>query len=105
MKKVSEHLQQEWETLADQHNNQMTSGWISKNLLRPFLFFAARSSTLHQKLQFTNVKCMSTCFKILLRSINSTGMLSYHRFPMTAFSSPFFKPMLCFLHHPCTYLG
>ncbi|XP_008794042.2 E3 ubiquitin-protein ligase UPL7 [Phoenix dactylifera] len=71
IKKVSEQLQREWETLTDQHNNEMTSGWISKNLLRPFLFFAARSSTLHQKLQFTNVKCMSTCFKILLQSINS----------------------------------
>lgn len=74
MKKVSEQLQREWETLADQHNNQMMSGWISKNLLRPFLFFATQSSTLHQKLQFTNVKCMSTCFKILLQSINSADV-------------------------------
>ncbi|CAL9190587.1 E3 ubiquitin-protein ligase UPL7 [Musa acuminata AAA Group] len=70
IKKVSEQLQEEWEALADHYDDHMTSGWISNNFLRPFLFFATRSPALW-KLQLRNVKCVMKCFGILLQSISS----------------------------------
>ncbi|XP_043697207.1 E3 ubiquitin-protein ligase UPL7 [Telopea speciosissima] len=71
-KKISVQLQEEWEALVNHHDALMTSRWISCSLLRPFLFFITYSTTVHQKLRYKDVKCMLTCFKILLESINST---------------------------------
>ncbi|XP_058110082.1 E3 ubiquitin-protein ligase UPL7 isoform X3 [Magnolia sinica] len=73
-KKVARQLQEEWEMSMTQYDDLMTSGWVSSNVLRPFLFFVTCSSTLHQKLQITTIKCMLTCFKTILQSINSTGI-------------------------------
>ncbi|KAH0457572.1 hypothetical protein IEQ34_012887 [Dendrobium chrysotoxum] len=72
IKKVGGHLQEEWEILADGYNNQETVGWLSSNLIRPFLFFTSHSLASHRKLNFADVKCFSMCFRILLQNINIT---------------------------------
>ncbi|KAJ6840077.1 E3 ubiquitin-protein ligase UPL7 [Iris pallida] len=73
MKKVAGQFQEEWEVLATHHNCK-SGRWISRNLIRPFLFFTTQSSTLHQKFHIRNVKCMLICFKILLQSMNSADV-------------------------------
>ncbi|OVA19458.1 HECT [Macleaya cordata] len=71
-KKVVLQVQEEWEAVVNHPNVLISAKWISSCLLRPFLFFITRSSIAQQKLQPANMKCMMTCFKILLQSINST---------------------------------
>ncbi|KAJ4970715.1 hypothetical protein NE237_003814 [Protea cynaroides] len=71
-KKIAVQLQEEWEALVNHHDVLMTSRWLSCSLLRPFLFFIIYPTTVHQNLRSRNMKCMLTCFKILLESINST---------------------------------
>ncbi|KAJ0963179.1 hypothetical protein J5N97_028301 [Dioscorea zingiberensis] len=71
MKMVTEQLYEECENLFQDNFTSKSSGWISGRFLRPFLFVATQSSTLHYKMQLKNVACISTCFKILLQSIDS----------------------------------
>lgn len=70
MKNVAEQMREEWRALAVQANHK-GSRWISENLIRPFLFFTSKPSTLHQMCRPSTVECMLICFKFLLRSINS----------------------------------
>jgi ubiquitin-protein ligase E3 B len=71
---VALQLQEEWETLVNRNADGMTGTWISNAVLRPFLFFTACLSVRHQKIQIRDINCMKTCFRILLESLNSTGM-------------------------------
>lgn len=70
-------LQQEWETMINCNAVPLTRTWISINFLRPFLFFITHLSTRNQKIQARDLDCMRNCFRILLDSINSTGMPSF----------------------------
>lgn len=76
-KKVAVEFQEEWETLVNHRESVMTATWISCSVLRPFLFFVSCLSTPHQKIRTRDIECMRNCFKILLESINSTGMLVF----------------------------
>ncbi|XP_020573828.1 E3 ubiquitin-protein ligase UPL7 [Phalaenopsis equestris] len=71
IKRAGEQLQEEWEVLADGFSNHETVGWLSSNLIRPFLFFTSYSLASHRKLNFAEVKCFSLCFRILLQNINT----------------------------------
>ncbi|PIA43478.1 hypothetical protein AQUCO_01900105v1 [Aquilegia coerulea] len=70
-KKTAAEVQEVWEALVNHHNVSLTRSWISSSLLRPFLFFMTCPSIAHRKQQTTNIRCMLTCFKILLQSMNS----------------------------------
>ncbi|XP_011621572.1 E3 ubiquitin-protein ligase UPL7 isoform X1 [Amborella trichopoda] len=74
MKMVAGQLQDNWETLMSCDGALRTAKWVSNDLLRPFLFFATRSSTLHHEIQLRDIKCILVCFKLLLQSINSTDL-------------------------------
>lgn len=73
MKTVAHELREEWKDIACAPNCK-NNKWISIEILRPFLFFTNQPSTTHHKFQSTNVECMTTCFKLLLQSINSPDM-------------------------------
>ncbi|XP_031487793.1 E3 ubiquitin-protein ligase UPL7 isoform X2 [Nymphaea colorata] len=69
-KKVAMKLRREWDIQVSEDAEVLNCTWVSNTLLRPFLFFITYSSTLYQKPQVTDDKCMLKCFKILLKSIN-----------------------------------
>ncbi|WOL02398.1 E3 ubiquitin-protein ligase [Canna indica] len=71
IKMVAEQIREDWEAMAGHYDDHMTSGWISNNFLRPFLFFVTHSLNLWKR-QVKNVKCIMKCFRILLESINSS---------------------------------
>ncbi|KAH7673883.1 HECT domain-containing protein [Dioscorea alata] len=71
MKMVTEQLYEECENLSKDNFTCKSSRWISGRFLRLFLFIATQPSTLRYKMQLKNVACISTCFKILLQSIDS----------------------------------
>lgn len=73
-------FQEEWEMMVDAHALCITKSWISSSFLRPFLFFVTCLSTRCQKIQTREIRCVQTCFRILLESMNSTGipLLFYH---------------------------
>ncbi|KAF9591719.1 hypothetical protein IFM89_006065 [Coptis chinensis] len=71
-KKVAMDVQEEWELLVHNKKFSITRTWVSSSLLRPFLFFITCPSIAHQKKQTTNIRCMLTCFKVLLQSMNFT---------------------------------
>ncbi|KAF3774745.1 hypothetical protein EJ110_NYTH52424 [Nymphaea thermarum] len=73
-KKVAMNLRKEWDIQVSEDAEVLSCTWVSNTLLRPFLFFITYSSTLYQKPQVTDDKCMLKCFKILLKSINLTGL-------------------------------
>ncbi|XP_066390879.1 E3 ubiquitin-protein ligase UPL7 isoform X3 [Miscanthus floridulus] len=68
---VSEQLHEDWELLMNQPNIDLTTQWISRKMLRPFLFFITQPSSWHNGLQSKTVESILTCFKIILNSINS----------------------------------
>uniref|UniRef100_A0A1D1Z229 HECT-type E3 ubiquitin transferase n=1 Tax=Anthurium amnicola TaxID=1678845 RepID=A0A1D1Z229_9ARAE len=72
MRKVADQLQQDWEILVNHRDALVTSTWISTNLLRPFLLFAAHPSRLQEMLRSMNTKPIFLCFQVLLQSIDST---------------------------------
>jgi len=74
-KKAAIEIQEEWENLLSCHSVTLTKSWVSSRVLRPFLFFVRSLSVQHQKIQAREIHCMQTCFKILLESINSSGMI------------------------------
>ncbi|KAL5740695.1 hypothetical protein ACOSQ2_029875 [Xanthoceras sorbifolium] len=69
---VAIQLQEEWETLVNYHAGLITGTWISRSILRPFLFFITCLSAQHQKIRSKDIDCMENCFKILLESIDSS---------------------------------
>ncbi|MQL90839.1 hypothetical protein Taro_023443, partial [Colocasia esculenta] len=71
-RRVTDQLQQEWEILVKHHASLTSSKWISCNLLRPFLLFAARPSRLQWMLHLKKIQPILSCFEILLQSINSS---------------------------------
>ena len=71
---VSEQLHEDWELLMNQPNIDLTTQWISRKMLRPFLFFITQPSSWHNGLRSKTVESILTCFKIILNSINSVGM-------------------------------
>lgn len=79
-KKAAIEIQEDWEILLSCRSDTLTKSWVSSRVLRPFLFFIRSLSVQHQKIQARDIHCMQTCFKILLESINSNGMiLSFFR--------------------------
>ena len=75
MKIVALQLQEKWETLVNHNAGGISGTWIANVVLRPFLFFTACLSVWHQKIQIRDVDYMQKCFRILLESFDSTGML------------------------------
>lgn len=73
-KRAAVELQGEWETMVNCHPSVITGIWISRVVLRPFLFFIRCLSIQHQTIQTRDIGCMQKCFKILLDSLNSSGM-------------------------------
>jgi len=71
---VSEQLHEDWKLLMNQPNIDLTTQWISRKMLRPFLFFITQPSSWYEGQQSKTVESILTCFKIILNSINSTGM-------------------------------
>lgn len=71
IRRAGQQLQEEWIVLADCYNNHETAGWLSSNLIRPFLFFSSHSMRFHRKLNETEMKYFSTCFRILLQNMNT----------------------------------
>lgn len=71
---VSEQLHEDWELLMIQPNIDLTTQWISTKMLRPFLFFVTQPSSWYNGQQSKTVESILKCFKIILNSINSTGM-------------------------------
>ena len=71
---VSEQLHEDWKLLMNQPNIDLTNQWISRKMLRPFLFFITQPSSWYEGQQSKTVESILTCFKIILNSINSTGM-------------------------------
>lgn len=74
MKMVAAHFREEWQEMIDRHPVPMSRDWISNKLLRPFLFFVTTLATRRRKFEDRDVNCMQICFRILLESINSSGM-------------------------------
>lgn len=75
--KVAIKLQEEWESFVKNQAELMTANLISSSVLRPFIFFITCLSIRRRKILARVSNCMQTCFKILLESINSTGMLTF----------------------------
>ncbi|GMI80949.1 ubiquitin-protein ligase 7 [Hibiscus trionum] len=71
-KKVAIKFQDEWESLVKNPAEFMTGELISSSVLRPFIFFITCLSIRPQKILARELKCMQTCFGILLESMNST---------------------------------
>ncbi|XVE96542.1 hypothetical protein REPUB_Repub02eG0231500 [Reevesia pubescens] len=71
-RKVAMEFEEEWESLVKNQAEFMTGKLISSNVLRPFIFFITCLSICRRKILAKELKCMQTCFKILLESINST---------------------------------
>ncbi|KAG4215952.1 hypothetical protein ERO13_A01G211500v2 [Gossypium hirsutum] len=71
-RKVAMRFQEEWESLVKYQAGIMTGELISSSVLRPFIFFITRLSIRQRKNLARELKCMQTCFGILLESINST---------------------------------
>ncbi|XWS59572.1 hypothetical protein CRYUN_Cryun08bG0133600 [Craigia yunnanensis] len=71
-RKVAMKFQEEWESLVKNQADFMTGKLISSSVLRPFIFFITCLSISRRKILARELKCMQTCFKILLESINST---------------------------------
>lgn len=74
-RKVALKFQEEWESLVNNGDEFMTAKLISSSVLRPFIFFITCLSVWRRKILARELKCMQTCFKVLLESIISTGML------------------------------
>ena len=74
-RKVAMKFQEEWESLVKNQDEFMTGKLISNSVLRPFIFFITCLSIRRLKILARELKCMQTCFKILLESVISTGML------------------------------
>ncbi|CAL4918416.1 unnamed protein product [Urochloa decumbens] len=68
---VSEQLHEDWELLMNQPNIDLTAQWISRNMLRPFLFFITQPSSWYKGQRNKTVESILKCFKIILNSINS----------------------------------
>lgn len=88
-------FQEEWESLVKYQAGIMTREFISSSVLRPFIFFITRLSIRQQKILARELKCMQTCFGILLESINSTGMLI--TFKLNSISHCFYEMCCCVL--------
>lgn len=71
-RKVAMRFQEEWESLVKYQAGILTGELISSSVLRPFIFFITRLSIRQRKILARELKCMQTCFGILLESINST---------------------------------
>ncbi|XVE76066.1 hypothetical protein DITRI_Ditri12bG0142900 [Diplodiscus trichospermus] len=71
-RKVAMKFQEEWESLVKNQDEFMTGKFISSSVVRPFIFFITCLSMRHRKILARELKCMHTCFKILLESIAST---------------------------------
>ncbi|XWS43492.1 hypothetical protein CRYUN_Cryun16bG0108700 [Craigia yunnanensis] len=71
-RQVAMKFQEEWESLVKNEAEFMNVKLISSSVLRPFIFFITCLSIRCGKILAREVKCMQTCFKILLESINST---------------------------------
>jgi len=71
---ISEQLHEDWELLMNQPNIDLTTQWISRKMLRPFLFFIIQPSSWYNGQWSRTVESILTCFKIILNSINSMGM-------------------------------
>lgn len=73
--------QEEWENkFADFRTSSLTGTQISTDLLRPFLFFTTCLATRHKRIQNRDVNCIGRCFKILLDSMNSDGIVIFQLF-------------------------
>lgn len=76
IKMVSEQLHEDWRLLMNEPNIDLTTQWISRKMLRPFLFFITQPSSWYKGQQSKTMESILTCFKIILNSINSKGMSS-----------------------------
>ncbi|WVZ60129.1 hypothetical protein U9M48_010188 [Paspalum notatum var. saurae] len=68
---VSEQLHEDWELLMNQPNIDLTTQWISRKMLRPFLFFVTQPSSWYKGQRSKTIESILACFKIILNSINS----------------------------------
>lgn len=71
---VALQLREEWDYMLSHQAYSISRTWVSSSLLRPFLFFTTCLSTRRQRIQTRDAACIQKCFKILLESINSTGI-------------------------------
>lgn len=71
---VSEQLHEDWRLLMNEPNIDLTTQWISRKMLRPFLFFITQPCSWYKGQRSKTVESILTCFKIILNSINSKGM-------------------------------
>ncbi|KAJ7971465.1 E3 ubiquitin-protein ligase UPL7 [Quillaja saponaria] len=105
--KVSEIVamqhQEEWEILVNHFAGVRTATWISKIILRPFLFFIMCLSTRHQKVHTRHIDCMRTCFSILLESMNSVDLDS--NFCSLAIGTPEERRIWTYQAQKLTFLG
>nr|TKV92026.1 hypothetical protein SEVIR_9G136900v2 [Setaria viridis] len=68
---VSEQLHEDWRLLMNEPNIDLTTQWISRKMLRPFLFFITQPCSWYKGQRSKTVESILTCFKIILNSINS----------------------------------
>lgn len=76
-RKTALQIQEEWEILLNLHSSSSSGAWISKSLLRPFLFFITRLSTQLRSIQMREAACIQNCFNIILESIKSPGRVNF----------------------------
>lgn len=100
-KKTALQLKEVWENSLSNHADLMTRDWVSSRLLRPFLFFISCLSVRNRNIQNGDVKCMQDCFKILLESMNSTGMPLGFQYCVIA--ALFLNSVMGLWHHGVTF--
>ncbi|PIN11132.1 E3 ubiquitin protein ligase [Handroanthus impetiginosus] len=67
-------LRQEWEIMINNRAGALTGMQISRDILRPFLFFINYLSVRHGKIGARDRDCMISCFRIVLESITSNDV-------------------------------
>ncbi|GJR59570.1 E3 ubiquitin protein ligase UPL7 isoform X1 [Tanacetum coccineum] len=71
-KMVALHFREEWQEMLNCHPIPTSKIWISKNLLRPFLFFVTILRSRRLRFEDRDIDYMQRCFRLLLESINSS---------------------------------
>ncbi|KAI3447523.1 hypothetical protein Pfo_004188 [Paulownia fortunei] len=73
-KSVALRLQQEWEIMMNNRAGALTGMQISREILRPFLFFINYLSVRYGKIGARDRDCMLSCFRIVLEDIASNDV-------------------------------
>lgn len=79
-KSVALELQQQWESMINSHLAPLKKSYISSQVLRPFIFFTTFLLARYRRIQAREKDCIRSCFRVILESINSTGMLFLYFF-------------------------